>query len=195
MKRYKRMFAMLALAWVVAAAAAPLEAQAQRGARGFGMDVDAQVTALTELLELDEEQATKVREILAAQAESRRERFQGMTRGSMDRGAIMELMRKLQEETETELAEVLSEEQMEKYREFVAQQRQRRGPPRSERRSGGYLEAGARTVAGLGPPFGARPRCTSTTAATMTAVPTSIGGVNASAASHHPRNSATTGLT
>lgn len=120
---------MFAIAWVVAAAAAPLEAQAQRGARGFGMDVNAQVTALTELLELDEEQATKVREILAAQAEIRRERFQGMTRGSMDRGAIMEMMQKLQEETETKLAEVLTEEQMDKYREFVAQQRQRRGPP------------------------------------------------------------------
>lgn len=119
-----------ALVLAALAAAAPLEAQAQRGARGFGMSLDDQVTTLTERLALDEEQVVKVREVLEAQAESRRERLQG-ARGSMDRNAMMRMMREFQEETETRLAEVLSDEQMEKYREYVAEQRQRRRPPLS----------------------------------------------------------------
>lgn len=119
-----------ALLMVALAAAAPLEAQAQRGGRGFGMSLDDQVTALTERLTLDEEQVVKVREILEAQAESRRERLQG-ARGSRDRNAMMQLMQEVQQETETLLGEVLSDEQMEKYREYVAELRQRRRPPLS----------------------------------------------------------------
>lgn len=119
-----------ALVMVALAAAAPLEAQAQRGARGFGMSLDDQMTVLTERLALDEEQAVKVREVLETQAESRRERFQGARR-SMDRNAMMQLVQELQQETETLLAEVLSDEQMEKYREYVAEQQQRRRRPLS----------------------------------------------------------------
>ena len=119
-----------ALLMVALAAAAPLEAQAQRGARGFGMSLDDQVTALTERLTLDEEQVVKVREILETQTESRRERLQGM-RGSGDRSGMMQLMQEVQQETETLLAEVLSDEQMEKYREYVAELQQRRRPPLS----------------------------------------------------------------
>ena len=125
----RKMIGAFALLLIAAAAAAPVEAQARRGGGGFGMNLDDQVTALTERLELDEEQVTKVREILQAQIETRQERFQG-ARGSMDRNAMMQMMQELQEETETKLAEVLSDEQLEKYREYVAEQRQRRGPPR-----------------------------------------------------------------
>lgn len=119
-----------ALVLVALAAAAPLEAQAQRGARGFGMSLDDQMTALTERLALEEEQVVKVRAILETQAESRRERFQA-ARGSMDRNAMMQMMQEFQQETETKLAEVLSEEQIEKYREYLAEQQQRRRPPLS----------------------------------------------------------------
>ena len=119
-----------ALLMVALAAAAPLEAQAQRGARGFGMSLDDQMTALTDRLALEEEQVVKVREILETQAESRRERLQGV-RGSGDRNAMMQLMQELQQETETRLAEVLSDEQMEKYREYLAELQQRRRPPLS----------------------------------------------------------------
>jgi len=126
----RKMIGAFAFVLVALAAAAPLEAQAQRGARGFGMSLDDQVTALTERLALDEEQVVKVREVLEAQAESRRERFQG-ARGSTDRNAMMRMMREFQEETETLLAEVLSEEQMEKYRKYVAELQQRRRPPLS----------------------------------------------------------------
>ncbi len=117
-----------ALVMVALAAAAPLEAQAQRGGRGFGMSLDDQMTALTERLALDEEQGVKVREILETQAESRRERLQA-ARGSGDRNAMMQAMQELQQETETLLAEVLSDEQMEKYREYLAELQQRRRPP------------------------------------------------------------------
>ena len=124
----RRMIGAFALILAALAVAEPLEAQAQRGGRGFGMSLDDQMTALTERLTLDDEQATKVREILQAQTETRRERLQGV-RGSGDRNAVMQLMQKLQEETETSLAEVLSDEQMEKYREYVAELRQRPGNP------------------------------------------------------------------
>lgn len=126
----RRMIGAFALVLVALAAAAPLEAQAQRGARGFGMSLDDQMTALTERLALDEEQVVQVREILQTQAESRRERLQA-ARGSGDRNAMMQLMQELQQETETRLAEVLSDEQMEKYREYVAELQQRRRPPLS----------------------------------------------------------------
>ena len=92
------------------------------------MSLDDQMTALTERLALDEEQVVKVREILETQAESRRERFQA-ARGSMDRNAMMQMMQEFQQETETKLAEVLTEEQLETYREYVAEQQQRRRPP------------------------------------------------------------------
>lgn len=126
----RRMIGAFALVLVALAVTEPLEAQAQRGARGFGMSLDDQMTALMEQLALDEEQVVKVREILEAQAESRRERFQA-ARGSMDRNGMMQMMREFQQETETLLAEVLSDEQMEKYREYVAEQQQRRRPPLS----------------------------------------------------------------
>ncbi|MCY3699973.1 MAG: hypothetical protein OXH46_10150 [Gemmatimonadetes bacterium] len=119
-----------ALVMVALAVAAPLEAQAQRGARGFGMSLDDQMTALTERLALADEQVVQVREILETQSESRRERLQGM-RGSGDRSAMMQAMQELQQETETLLAEVLSDEQMEKYREYLAELQQRRRPPLS----------------------------------------------------------------
>lgn len=124
----RKMIGAFALILAALAVAEPLEAQAQRGGRGFGMSLDDQMTALTERLTLDDEQATKVREILQAQTETRRERLQGV-RGAGDRNAVMQMMQKLQEETETSLAEVLSDEQMEKYREYVAELRQRPGNP------------------------------------------------------------------
>ena len=126
----KKTIGAFALIMVALAAGAPLEAQAQRGARGFGMSLDDQMTALTERLALDEEQVVQVRQILQTRAESRRERLQA-ARGSGDRNAMMQVMQELQQETETRLAEVLSDEQMEKYREYVAEQQQRRRPPLS----------------------------------------------------------------
>ena len=126
----RKMIGAFALTLVALAVASPLEAQAQRGGRGAAMSLDDQMTALTERLELDEEQATNVREILQAQAEIRRERFQGV-RGSGDRNAMRRTLREILRDTETRLAEVLSEEQLEEYREYMAEQRQRGRPPLS----------------------------------------------------------------
>ncbi len=79
---------------------------------------------LTDQLELTEEQATKVREILAAQMAKRQEMF-----GTGDRSAVRERMGQLNEETNAKMAEVLSDDQMAKYAEIQAERRQRRGPP------------------------------------------------------------------
>ncbi|WP_419160926.1 hypothetical protein [Candidatus Palauibacter sp.] len=124
----RKMIGGLALIVVGFALVAPLEAQQRRGGAGARMNLDAQMAQLTELLGLDEEQATKVREILEAQATSRRERFQG-ARGSMNREAMMEIVQNMQAETNTKLAEVLSEDQMALYEGWVAEQMQRRRPP------------------------------------------------------------------
>ncbi|WP_456424624.1 hypothetical protein [Rhodocaloribacter sp.] len=89
-------------------------------------------------LGLEEATTAKVRPILTAGIEKRLALFRevremrkqgGGNRGA--RGAMREKMMKLEEETEKELADVLSEEQMAKYREIVAEKRAaRRGGPR-----------------------------------------------------------------
>ncbi len=92
-------------------------------------------------LGLDEATTAKVRPILTAGIEKRLALFREMremreagggNRGA--RGAMREKMMKLEEETEKELAGVLSEEQMAKYRELVAEKRaaRRRGPRRGQ---------------------------------------------------------------
>ncbi len=112
----------LALIMVGSAAAGPLQAQGRRG----GPDLDEQMTALTEQLELNEEQAAEVRKILEVQGEKRQEAFQG---AGGDRSAMRGIMQEIQEETSLMLAEVLSEDQMATYEEILAERRQRRGPP------------------------------------------------------------------
>ena len=112
----------LALIMVGSAAAGPLQAQGRRG----GPDLDEQMTALTEQLELNEEQAAEVRKILEVQGEKRQEAFQG---AGGDRSAMRGITQEIQEETSLMLAEVLSEDQMATYEEILAERRQRRGPP------------------------------------------------------------------
>jgi Spy/CpxP family protein refolding chaperone len=114
------------------ALALPLQAQ-QRGpgpGRGMGPDLDRQMAELTEVLDLTDEQAVEVRAVLEVQAEKRREMFAEGPRG--DREAMRAAMTELQEQTELQLAEILSEEQMEKYRAHVAE-RMRRPPQRMRR--------------------------------------------------------------
>ena len=109
------------------AATGPLEAQQRRGG-GMGPNLDEQMAQLTEVLALTDEQVPQVREVLEVQAQKRGEMMEGM-RGGGDRQAMMAAMQELQQETHTLLAEVLSEEQMEKYDAHVAEMRQRRRPP------------------------------------------------------------------
>ena len=112
----------LALIMIGSAVAGPLQAQR----RGGGPNLDEQMTALTEQLELSEVQAVEVRKILEMQGEKRREAFQG---AAGDRSAMRGIMQEIQEETSLLLAEVLTEDQMASYEEILAERRQRRGPP------------------------------------------------------------------
>lgn len=73
-------------------------------------------------LGLSAEQMAKVEKIFAAQAEKRRGMFQE-ARQDGDRAAMREAMQAMQVETEKELATVLTDEQMVKYREVAAQTR------------------------------------------------------------------------
>jgi len=119
---------MFAAALLLGAIATPLQAQQQRGMRGgMGPNLDEQMTELTEVLALTDEQAVSVRAVLEAQAEKRQEMFAGGPPG--DREAMRAAMMELQEETQTKLAEILSEEQMEKYRAHMAERMRRRPPP------------------------------------------------------------------
>ena len=119
----------LAIVLALGAIALPVQAQ-QRGpgpGRGMGPDLDQQMEELTEVLALTDEQAPKVRAVLEMQGERRREMFAGGPPG--DREAMRAAMMELQEETEVELAEILSEDQMTKYRAHVAERMRGRRPP------------------------------------------------------------------
>ncbi|MDX1393300.1 MAG: hypothetical protein R3195_02870 [Gemmatimonadota bacterium] len=122
-------FRTVALAVVLTLMAIPVQAQ-QRGpgpGRGMGPDVDQQMAELTEVLSLSDEQAVSVRAVLEEQSEKRAEMFAGAPPG--DREAMRAAMVQLREETEAQLTEILTEEQMSAYREHVAERMNRRGPP------------------------------------------------------------------
>lgn len=116
----------LAFAFVLAAFVTPL--QAQQGGRGAGRgpNLDEQMAQLTEELDLTEDQAASVRVVLEMQAERRQELFAG---GGGDREAMRAAMMEMREETDLQLKEILTDEQMGKYTELMAARRQRRGPP------------------------------------------------------------------
>jgi predicted nucleic acid-binding Zn-ribbon protein len=116
----KKTMAVLGLALVFAVVAAPADAQQRRQG---GMNLDDQMARLTEALDLDEEQSEAVRLVLEGQME-RMQEMRSSAGGNREgmRAAMMEI----REETNAELAEILSEEQMTKYTEMMAQ---RRGPP------------------------------------------------------------------
>lgn len=77
-------------------------------------------------LELSEEVAPGVKEVLWAQQEKRTELFASL-RGSGSREGMREKMGALQEETVTALADLLTADQLEKYQEIQESQRRNRG--------------------------------------------------------------------
>ncbi len=85
--------------------------------------------ALSEELDLNEEQKTQVEAILGAQKEKRRELF---AEHRETRREGREQMKALREETQAQLKEVLSEEQFERLQEMREERRDRPG-----KRSGG----------------------------------------------------------
>jgi hypothetical protein len=118
-----------AFAFVLAlfAVVAPLEAQRGGPGGGRGPTVDEQIVALTDALSLTDEQVVSVRAVLEMATERRQEMFAGGPPD--DRDAMRAAMMELREDTDTQLGEILSEDQMEKYAELMAQRRQARRPP------------------------------------------------------------------
>ena len=83
---------------------------------------------LAQELALTEEQTTKFTEIMTAAVDIRIEMIAEMRSGGGGREAIREKMTALDEETTEKLAEVLTEDQMKKYKEIQANRpRRRRG--------------------------------------------------------------------
>jgi len=122
---WKRILGVTSCAILMAALVLPLEAQ-QRGQRGRrGPNLDEQIETLTKQLELTEDQSDSVRAVLEKQGQQRRELFQN---SGGDRDAMRAAMADLREETNAELAEILTEDQMAKFKE-IQSQRRRRGPP------------------------------------------------------------------
>jgi len=87
------------------------------------LDADQRIAQLETQLELTDAQVEQLRPIVEEQTRKQRELFAG---GSGDRETMRSEMAKLRDQTDEQFAEVLSQEQMKKYRE-LRQQRSRQG--------------------------------------------------------------------
>lgn len=96
----------------------------RRGRRGGGG-----IERMKETLGLNDEQVKKLTGMFEEMRTSRREMFRKMREegGGMDRGAMREMMQKAQKEVEKKMGEVLTPEQMEKYKKQREEMRGRRG--------------------------------------------------------------------
>ncbi|MEJ2343129.1 MAG: Spy/CpxP family protein refolding chaperone [Gemmatimonadales bacterium] len=106
---------------LVAILAAPAEAQ-QQGKRQRGMDPEARMERLKASLELTDDQVAALEPIFAAHDQKRRELSEKL---SAERQAMREQMEALRLEMDEELAEVLTEEQMQSFLEHREEMRQR----------------------------------------------------------------------
>ena len=98
------------------------------GQRDPAKAFEAQMAQLKERLKLTKDQEPKVREILKAQNEKRRAIFEKTrARETPDRQGMREEMQKLQQETDKQLGRILTKDQMEAYKKFQDEMRQR-GP-------------------------------------------------------------------
>ncbi|MBK5096831.1 MAG: Spy/CpxP family protein refolding chaperone [Gemmatimonadetes bacterium] len=105
-------------------AATPVLAQQGPGGRRM-LSPDERLAQLTEQLDLTDEQATQMKPIIEEQSKKQQELFQN---AGGDRATMRAEMTKLMEDTDKQYAEVLTEEQMNKYRE-MRQERMRQGRP------------------------------------------------------------------
>lgn len=105
-------------------AATPVLAQQGPGGRQM-LSPDERLAQLTEQLDLTDEQATQMKPIIEEQSKKQQELFQN---AGGDRATMRAEMTKLMEDTDKQYAEVLTEEQMNKYRE-MRQERMRQGRP------------------------------------------------------------------
>ena len=103
---------------------APAAAQQGPGGRRM-LDADQRLAQLTTQLDLDDAQVEQMRPIVEEQTKRQQALFESY---SGDRETMRAEMTKLREETDEQFAEVLTKEQMNKYRE-LRQQRMRQGRP------------------------------------------------------------------
>ena len=115
-------------------------AWAQRGGRGGNPEERAEklTASMTEMLALTEDQQTEVGDLNLKFATQMQETFQE-NRG--DREAMREAMKSLNEERETELASILTEEQMLTYNEKKAELREKARERRGHRKGRGKKDA------------------------------------------------------
>jgi len=111
---------------------------AQQRPEGRGQDLDQTMVELTEQLELNEQQAVQIRDLLAEQNEQSRKMIEEARASGQGRsafGAMRERIGELREGTHARIKEILSAEQMAGYEEFVAKReanrprRRGQGPP------------------------------------------------------------------
>ena len=93
-----------------------------------GLNVDEQVERLANDLDLSEEQAIQVEEILT----DSRKQADKLKDSGLDRREVMMQMRDLMESTDEQIESILNDEQAEKFREMIEkriEEMQRRRPP------------------------------------------------------------------
>jgi len=125
----KRVGALLLLA-SISIAAAQAQGQRRMSPEEQKEAFDANFAELTTALALSEEDAPVVKDILWTQQEKRNEllaSMRGSGGGQFARQGMREKMNELQADTNAQLADVLSEEQMEKFQAFQAERRQGQG--------------------------------------------------------------------
>ncbi len=122
--RSRRTLTVLVASFALAVSATPALAQQGQGGRQM-LDADERLARLTEQLDLSDEQAKELKPIVEEQTKKQEELFQN---AGGDRETLRADMMKLLDETEEAYAEVLTEEQMNQYREMM-QRRMRQGRP------------------------------------------------------------------
>ncbi len=90
------------------------------------MDADQRLAQLTEQLDLTNVQVKQLKPVIDQQTKKQQELFEN---AGDDRAKMRTEMTKLRDETDKAYAEVLSEEQMEKYMELRLQRMRRGRPP------------------------------------------------------------------
>jgi hypothetical protein len=127
--RSRRTLTVLVASFALAVSATPALAQQGQGGRQM-LDADERLAALTERLDLSDEQVKELKPIVEEQTKKQEELFQN---AGGDRETLRADMMKLLDETEGAYAEVLTEEQMNQYREMMQRRMRQARPPGSGR--------------------------------------------------------------
>ena len=127
--RSRRTLTVLVATFALAASATPALAQQGQGGRQM-LDADERLASLTERLDLTDEQVEQLKPIVEEQTKKQEELFQN---AGGDRERMRAEMIELQDETMKQYAEVLTEEQMDQYREMWRRRLRQAQPPGSGR--------------------------------------------------------------